>query len=427
MEMEKLYSCFLRSGGVCTDSRTLKPGQIFFALKGPNFNGNLFAKKALEMGATYTVTDEDMGLKPEQNFLVEDALKTFQELAHYHRMVWGKPVLGICGSNGKTTTKELTARVLQKIHPVFATPGNLNNHIGVPLSLLQLSEAHEFAVIELGANHPGEIAELCRIAHPNFGLITNIGKDHLEGFGTIENTAKANAELFDYLNLHYGLAFLNLDDEWNSKLEAGVKNKICFSSRSDKNELQIRLDKGFLQLATASGLQTGTQLTGWYNAENIKFAFAIGRHFGVPAADILEAIGSYLPQNNRSQWLETRRNQLILDAYNANPSSMLAALENLVMTPAEHKVAILGDMLELGSNSAAEHRLMGEWACQHPGIKFMAVGPEMKAFADACPAALYFSTKDELAEYLSKEPLNQSLILLKASRGLKLETLVEKL
>lgn len=424
MEIEPLYSCFLRSSGVNTDSRSLKPGQLFWALKGPNFNGNNFARQALEMGAAYVVVDEDVLPGEKRALKVPDSLNYLQKLAHYHRMVWGKEIIAVCGSNGKTTTKELIYRVLSTQKRVFATPGNLNNHIGVPLSLLQLKEDHEMAIIEMGANHRKEIEDLCYIAEPNSGLITNIGKDHLEGFGNIEGCAKANGELFEFLKNHLGIGFINTSDEWNLKLKSKLNRTYSFPGESDDFSCKAIPGSFFLRIKVAGFKEVETKLTGAYNFNNIACALAIGKYYGIKLDSALNAIVDYAPSNNRSQVIQSAENWIISDAYNANPSSMMAALENLLQVDANKKVAILGDMLELGKSSEKEHQMLGEWGNSQPDILFFVVGPEMKAFSKSHPSAHYFEHKADLELHLAKNKITGATILLKASRGMKLETLI---
>lgn len=397
---------------------------MFWALKGPSFNGNQFAKKALEAGAAFVVVDEETGIKDSRIIRVEAGLKGLQKLAHHHRLVWGKEIIAVCGSNGKTTTKELISRVLSTQKRVFSTPGNLNNHIGVPLCLLQLNDDHDIAVIEMGANHAREIDELSYIAEPNTGLITNIGKDHLEGFGSIEKTARANGELFDFLHVNLGLAFINTQDEWNLKLRNRLKRHFTFPEVEDDAPCRLVNQDFFLKIEIPGQPAVETRLTGSYNFHNLACALAVGKFYGIPAEKALEAVATFEPSNNRSQIVKTNRNTIISDAYNANPSSVMAALENLVALKGEKKLAILGDMLELGKDSAKEHASLGEWSIQHPEIKFWITGSEMKAFAEKNAKALYFEKKDEMEAAIHKADLHDHLILLKGSRGMKLESLL---
>lgn len=419
-----LHHYLLQSKGLNTDTRTLQPGQVFWALKGPTFNGNTFASKALEIGAAFVVVDEKAAVTDDRILLVEDGLTGLQALANYHRRAWGKEVVAVCGSNGKTTTKELISKALSVSKNVFSTPGNLNNHIGVPLSLLRLLPEHEIAVIEMGANHPGEIAELCRIAEPTTGLITNVGKDHLEGFGSVEGSAEANAELFDSLEKTLGTAFINSDDEWNQKLKNRVSRRFTFPGMSDNAPCLNVPSDFYLTIKTPNSKPTLTHLTGQYNFHNLACAVTVGRYYGVDEQLVVETLGSYIPTNNRSQVVETGRNRVISDAYNANPSSVMAALENLLSLESEKKVAILGDMLELGSDSEKEHFDLGIWAFHQTDIQFITTGREMFYFQKAYPTSLYFEQKEGLERYLHENRVLGATILLKGSRGMKMETLL---
>lgn len=421
----RIYDHFLSSTGLSTDTRSLQPGQMFWALKGPSFNGNAFATNALEMGASFVVVDEKIESTDPRILHVEDGLADLQRLANHHRKQWGKPVIAVCGSNGKTTTKELITKALSVSKSVFATPGNFNNHIGVPLSLLRLKPEHDMAVIEMGANHPGEIADLCRIAEPDSGLITNVGKDHLEGFGSIEGSAEANAELFDFLQLMGGTAFINTADEWNQKLRSRVSRTYTFPGIGDDSPCENRSQGFYLTLKTPETNAIETRLTGQYNFHNLACAVAVGKYYGLDSQKVVEALATYSPANNRSQVVETGRNRVISDAYNANPSSVLAALQNLLsLNVTERKIAILGDMLELGADSGKEHFEMGQWASQRPEIQFYVVGSEMKSFSDAFPEVPYFDRKEVLENHLSANPVSGAIVLLKGSRGMKMETLL---
>jgi len=424
MEIEPLYSSFLRSAGINTDTRTLKAGQMYWALKGPNFNGNQFAKQALDAGASFVVVDEKPGFRHPALLYVDNGLRDLQKLALHHRLVWGKEIIAVCGSNGKTTTKELIHRALSTEKKVFSTPGNLNNHIGVPLSLLMLTDEHDIAVIEMGANHAREIDDLCYIAEPNTGLITNIGKDHLEGFGTIEKTAKANGELFEFLHNHLGTAFINTQDSWNQKLKSKIKKQFTFPDPGDNFTCEWVENQFYLTIKTPQTEPKETHLTGLYNFNNVAAALAVAAYYGIDSKKAMDAVCAYAPGNNRSQIIKTDHNLVISDAYNANPSSVMAALENLVSMKSGAKMAILGDMLELGKVSANEHRELGEWASNHPDIEWIATGKEMKAFAMGCPAANYFELKPELEAFLAAKKPKDTTILLKGSRGMKLETLL---
>ena len=426
MEIEPLYSAFLRSSGVNTDSRSLKPGQMFWALKGPNFNGNQFARKALELGAAFVVLDEETGIRDNRILKVKEGLKDLQKLAHHHRLVWGKEVIGICGSNGKTTTKELIYRALSTEKNVFSTFGNLNNHIGVPLSLLMLRPEHDIAVIEIGANHTHEIEDLCYIAEPNSGLITNVGKDHLEGFKTVKNTANANGELFDFLHDNLGTAFINTSDEWNLVLQSKIQKKFTYPKPEDNEQIRLEESDFFLRITYKEETAT-TKLTGKYNFNNLATALAVSSYYKIDPKKALDAVSSYEPSNNRSQVVKTEKNTVISDAYNANPSSVMAALENLSEAKADKKIAILGDMMELGKDSVREHAALGDWAKNNPQIKFIVAGKEMKAFHAKYPSSVYFEYKENLHEYVAQLNPEGELILLKGSRAMKLETLLSYL
>jgi UDP-N-acetylmuramoyl-tripeptide--D-alanyl-D-alanine ligase len=360
MTIEELYNLYLQSRLVSTDSRKILPGSIFFALKGENFNGNLFAMQAIEQGALAAIVDE----KPAPYagiHQVDDVLTTLQQLAAYHRKQLGIPILAITGSNGKTTTKELCKAVLSKKFRVYATTGNLNNHIGVPLTLLAMNETVELGIVEMGANHPGEIRDLCAIASPDMGVITNVGKAHLEGFGSLEGVARAKGELFEYLRANHKTIFINDGNEFVRKLVPesyipvihynGETGPLVITKKSNPFlEIEIRVsNKDYL---------LKTNLLGGYNAENVLAAFSVGIYEGVAQGDIKDAIESYTPQNNRSQFIESGKNRLFMDAYNANPSSMFAAIDEFLLTRQDKKLLILGEMKEVGDSSYYEHKAL---------------------------------------------------------------------
>ncbi|MBR2025797.1 MAG: UDP-N-acetylmuramoyl-tripeptide--D-alanyl-D-alanine ligase [Alistipes sp.] len=416
--MERLYTAFTNSTGVITDSRKIEVGALFFALHGASFDGNNYAIAALEQGASAAVIDRKDILEnnpdyAEQLLLVEDTLQALQALAREHRRRLAIPIVAIAGSNGKTTTKELVSRVLAEKFEVSTTKGNLNNHIGVPLTLLAMSNETEFGVVEMGASAQGEIALLCSIAEPNYGILTNIGLSHLEGFGGVEGIRKGKGELFDHLNEIGGRAFIPEEDA-----------TLC-AMAAEREDLAVE----YYSRAIAEGFKSN--LTGDYNRFNIAAAVEVGRYFGVADERIAEAILSFSPDNNRSQAVKTERNLLVVDCYNANPSSMEVALDNIATMEAEHKVLILGDMLELGEWSEEAHInilrkadgianriiLVGkEFAKAHT-----IVGEELES-----EYALYPTTAEALAA-LDKEPINGCLVLLKGSRGIKLEVLIDKL
>lgn len=426
MELAQLYDKFLASTGICTDTRKLKKGNLFFALKGPNFNANRMAAQALEQGASAAVIDEPEFDKGTGYILVSDGLEALQALANYHRKQLDIPVLAITGSNGKTTTKELTRNVLATKYKVLATQGNLNNHIGVPLTLLSIDKEIELAIVEMGANHVGEIATLCRIAEPTHGLITNIGKAHLEGFGGIEGVIRGKTELYQWLTSHNGTVFVNsgsdiLLDIANKSIEDPV-----FYPKSG-NYLSVRLIEAKPQIVfeNEKGKLITTALGGVYNFENIATALCVGKYFEVDMDRADEAVANYSPDNNRSQVLEHNDNRIIMDAYNANPTSMKAALENLGSLGATNKIAILGDMLELGNESEEEHRQVGVLTMELGLELTILCGPHMVSASKANPNALYFENKASLNEYLKNQYWRGKTILLKGSRGMGLESLLE--
>jgi UDP-N-acetylmuramoyl-tripeptide--D-alanyl-D-alanine ligase len=429
-----LYSHYVAAGGqVSTDSRQPQPGTLFFALNGPSFRGAAFAPQALEKGARHAVVDDaDLAATdPARYTFAPDPLLALQELAHHHRQQFDVPVLAITGSNGKTTTKELLTAVLAQKFRVLATIGNLNNHIGVPLTLLRLRQGeHDFAVIEMGANHQGEIAAYCEWARPTHGLITNIGKAHLEGFGGPEGVAKGKGELFNFLARTDGTAFVNTLDPKLPGLAAAVAKRLTFPNATDNYAATLLAADPAVVMRLSDGTDVAAQLTGDYNFPNLAAAAAVGRHFGIATDKVAKALAHYNPQNNRSQLLRTAHNDLLLDAYNANPSSMAAALRSFAARPAaagQPKLAILGDMFELGDDSAAEHRQLGQLLAELNLPAVLLIGPEMKAAAEAAGQAHHFSTKAEAAEWLKQQPIRGQQVLVKGSRGMALETLVELL
>ncbi|MDX9906313.1 MAG: UDP-N-acetylmuramoyl-tripeptide--D-alanyl-D-alanine ligase, partial [Bacteroidales bacterium] len=345
---EEIYALFQKYPGISTDSRDIRPGNLFFAIRGANFDGNRFANDALNIGAAYAIVDDPASVSNDRSILVEDVLGTLQEIARIHRSGIKAKVIGITGSNGKTTTKELIARVLSAGFNTLSTKGNLNNHIGVPLTILSITPDTEFAIVEMGANHPGEIAALCQIVRPDYGIITNIGKAHLEGFGSFEGVIRAKSELYDFLRNTGGIALVNQDDPLLMKLSAGLQTINYGSGKDARCNGQIIKQTPFLSLEWSAGNKSGTtvtKLTGAYNFGNILAAICTGVTFGIEPQSIDDAVSAYVPDNNRSQWLKTRFNTLILDAYNANPSSMSAALMNFDTLEGKSKAAILGDMM----------------------------------------------------------------------------------
>lgn len=432
MQIEELYQYFLKSSGVSTDTRNISPNSIFFALKGANFNGNTFSRKALESGATMAIVDETPDQPDERIVLVKDVLKTLQQLASYHRKKVSATIIGLTGSNGKTTTKELMAAVLRKKFRVHATAGNLNNHIGVPLTLLSMPSGTEIAIIEMGANQPDDIKELCEIAAPDCGLITNIGNAHLQGFGNREGVIRAKSQLFDHLRKKDGLVFVNSSDPTIAALSEGMKS-FRYSSGSEPGDITGKLCGRDLKISFEwkhddfnSG-EIQTQMTGGYNLPNLLAAVSAGKYFGVEKHLISEALREYEPRNNRSQIKETEKNILILDAYNANPSSVAAALNDFARIHSTKKYIVLGDMLELGTESSRAHAEILD-LIQQLALTGIVVGPEFKkATENLSTAVIAFESTDAAARFLQKETLSGLHILIKGSRSMQLEKLVPEL
>lgn len=430
MSIAELYILFRQSTGVCTDTRQIGAGNIFFALKGDHFDGNQFAIKALEAGARYAVVDASAAVLDERFILVNDVLSCLQDLATYHRQQFDIPLIAITGSNGKTTTKELVSAVMESHYPVHYTKGNFNNHIGVPLTLLAMPLTTEVAVIEMGANHRGEIAMLCRIARPTHGLITNIGKAHLEGFGGLEGVKAGKGELFDYLSQYNGMAFINKEEPFLSEMAQDVKIKLFYKQEDQPGLFAFQLldDSHFLQVAFKDYDHRETvvesQLVGTYNFYNIMTAIAIGVYFKVPAKRIKQAIEAYVPQNNRSQLMQWEGHTILLDAYNANPTSMEHALQSFSKRKEARKMAILGDMLELGPTSEEEHLRIATLA-KEITPQLVLVG---KAFA--LPAKkldlTHFENVMALRARFMEQTFDDHLILVKASRGIGLERLFKQ-
>ena len=428
MDIKSLYKLFLQSEGVTTDTRTCAPGLMFFALKGASFNGNEFALQALEKGCTHAVVDEDVNTTDERVIKVDDVLTTLQELAAEHRRHFDKPVLQITGTNGKTTTKELTAAVISTTYDTLFTQGNLNNHIGVPLTLLKLKPQHTFAIIETGANHPGEIDTLSRIVNPDCGLITNVGKAHLEGFGSFEGVIRTKTELYRHLegSSPKRITFLNGDNEILTK-HATKLDKVTYGTPGHGYDIEGEVIEcaPFLRFRWRKAGQdwhdVTTQLIGAYNIDNALAAIAVGTHFHVPADKVDEALEAYHPTNSRSELRKTESNTLIVDAYNANASSMKVAIDNfnLIQLNGEKKVAILGDMRELGDDSQKEHATVIEQALTCHFEQIWLVGSEFQKAAEKFDAdnVLTFPTVEEVKNKLQNEPLHDHIVLIKGSNG----------
>ena len=416
---DHLYSLYQACTGVSTDSRTVGQGHLFFGLSGPTFNGSQYAAMALEKGAKYAVVDDAAFATDPRIFLVDDSLQALQDVARHHRAQFMGAVVGITGSNGKTTTKELVNAVLSKKYRTFATKGNFNNHIGVPLTILQWDDQTELAIVEMGANHQGEIALLSSIARPTHGLITNIGHAHTEGFGGIEGVLRGKSELFDFLRQSGGTPFINLLDERLKHMTKRFEKPMTYPM----DGLSVLPNPEYLHV-NWHGRTIKTQLTGSYNFPNVAAAIALGVHFGVSESDIISAIEAYVPENQRSQLIKKRDLTIIMDAYNANPDSMRGALQNLAQF-AGHKVAIIGDMNEL-ENSDEEHRTLGKFIADLGIDEVLLVGEKIRPALEHLPKAKHFSST---ANLLAANSLQQasSTILLKASRTIKLEQVLEKL
>lgn len=422
-----IFSTFLKAGKVCTDSRNLDPDALFFCLRGERFNGNLFAQSALEAGCPLVVCDEDLGIQNDRLVLVDDSLRALQHLALDYRRLFRIPVLAITGSNGKTTTKELIRDVLLRRFNVHATSGNLNNHIGIPLTLLSMPRDTTFAVIEMGANHQREIASYCEYTEPDHGLITNIGKAHLEGFGGIEGVKKGKRELYDYLAAQRGVIFANIELPELREITAGMAiqefglhsggQTLINVEDSEQLSFALQLDSGYRK----DRIQT--QLAGQYNLWNVAAAVAIGRYFGVDPDEIAHAISAYVPDNNRSQLTRTASNEVILDAYNANPTSMAYSLRSLASSKNRTPFFIVGDMRELGEEGPQEHRIILELAASLR-LEGIAVGELFHSAGSAYPT---FTTIEEAKAFLRDHPVSDRLILLKGSRAMKMESLLDNL
>jgi UDP-N-acetylmuramoyl-tripeptide--D-alanyl-D-alanine ligase len=429
MKIEELYKIYLQSRLVSTDSRKISPGSIFFALKGENFNGNQFALQAIEQGSLAAIVDEEPATTHTGIYRVDDVLTTLQKLAAFHRKQIGIPILAITGSNGKTTTKELCKAVLSKKFNVYATTGNLNNHIGVPLTLLAMNDQVELGIVEMGANHPGEIRNLCAIACPDMGVITNVGKAHLEGFGSLEGVALAKGELFEHLRANHKTIFINDGNEYVRKLVPDSYTPVIHYNSESGARVINKKSNPFLELDINVSNQNyllKTNLLGGYNAENVLAAFCVGTHMGVAPGDIKDAIESYKPQNNRSQFIESGKNRLFMDAYNANPSSMIAAVDEFLLTGEDKKLLILGEMREVGDSSYKEHKALIDHLKEKNVELAICIGKSFET-AIAGTGYTYFETVEQLIGYLKDRPLAGHYILIKGSRANKLENLLQVL
>ncbi len=422
-----LYEIYKSYPQVQTDTRQLKKGDLYFALKGPNFNGNEFALQALEQGAAYAIVDEPVDASEQLQkriLLVEDVLTSLQAIAKFHRAQFNIPFIAITGSNGKTTTKELVAAVLSSHYTIYTTKGNLNNHIGVPLTLLSIQKDAQFAIIEMGANHLKEIESYCSYTLPTHGMITNCGKAHLEGFGSEEGVRKGKGELFDYLRAHQGTVFLMQDFDYLVKMTQGISNIIGYGKEHGQIQANAIDHNGMLTVQIKKGIEIDsiqTHLVGNYNLPNVLAAVAIGHHFKVPNDKIKMAIENYIPSNSRSQLLNWNNNEVILDAYNANPSSMKLAVENFARMNKQNKMVCLGGMRELGADTLMEHQMLIDQLKQTNWKNVLLVGSEFKPCDHNF---LYFDTVLEAKAWLQAQELKGYTLLIKGSRGIQMEQLI---
>lgn len=427
--MEELYSLFKKSLGVSTDTRNIKKGMMFFALKGENFDANNFVDNALQAGASVVVTQNKNYINKPNCYYCEDVLVTLQGLAAFHRTKLKCPIIAITGTNGKTTTKELTREALSCVGNVLATQGNLNNHIGVPLTLLSIDDSVDFAIVEMGANHPKEINFLCNIARPDFGLITNIGKAHLEGFGSYEGVVRTKCELYDFLFENKGVAFVNEDESILSEKSCSL-NKISYSRQILSFTPISKQDSLYVSFSFTEGENkylVNSNFCGEYNFPNFLSAIAVAKHFGADLKCVAKKLSDYVPSNNRSQVMRTSKNTLIVDAYNANPSSMRVALDSFHAADVKNKIVFLGDMRELGDDSILEHLKILEILQKYNFEKCFLVGSQFGASKENYPNFTYFQTIDEAVSALSIMNISDSFVLVKGSRGIKTEKIIDVL
>ena len=425
MKIESLYEIFLQHPSIQTDSRKIKAGDLFFALKGPNFNGNEFAEQSLRQGAAYAIVDEPVKKPNEKILLTNDVLKTLQLLARHHRRQFKVPFIAITGSNGKTTTKELVHAVLSSSFKTYTTQGNLNNHIGIPLTILQVKKDAEMAVIEMGANHLGEIASYCQYTLPTHGIITNCGKAHLEGFGGIEGVRKGKGELYDFLRETGGTVFVMWDYDYLRDMSKGITTIIKYGTKEADFTGTVSHAEPFLKVAMSNGVnvpEIDTQLVGDYNLPNVLVAVAVGHYFGVADDKIKKSIEEYTPSNSRSQLVNWNSNHIILDAYNANPSSMKLAIENFAHLHAENKVLLLGGMAELGKESIKEHQSIVELIQQYKWKDVALVGGDFEKINHPFKK---FSNSLEAGKWLKGLSLNNAYLLVKGSRSMQMEKVIE--
>ena len=425
MKIEDIYKIYQQYSSIQTDTRKLQKDDLFFALKGPNFNGNQFAKQALDSGSAYVVADEPVGFDNEKIIYVNDVLETLQQLAKYHREQFSIPFIAITGSNGKTTTKELLHEVLTTTYITYTTKGNLNNHIGIPLTILKIKPDAEMAVIEMGANHLQEIAGYCEYAKPTHGLITNIGKAHLEGFGGEEGVKKGKGELFEYLKNHGGTIFVNTDDAAVYDLGRSLNNVVFYGSKSQNAKGEIAKNDPFIEvkIEDKNSFTIQTNLVGAYNLPNVLAAVCVGKYFKIRVEKIKGAIENYQPSNSRSQLIQRGSNSIILDAYNANPGSMKAAIENFAKMKGDKKVLLLGSMMELGIESNKEHAAIISLIDQHQWNSVVLVG---KNFGEIKNYYINFENADQAKDWLKDQQFENAQLLIKGSRSMQMEKVLEQ-
>lgn len=421
MNIEQLYAVFLQHPNISTDTRKIQSGDLYFALKGPSFDGNQFVQNALDAGARYCIADNHHLEKHEQVIVVEDVLTTLQQLAGYHRDQFNIPFIAITGSNGKTTTKELLHAVLSTHYKTYTTEGNLNNHIGIPLTLLKVKQDAEMAIVEMGANHQLEIKSYCEYAKPTHGLITNCGKAHLEGFGSIEGVKKGKGELYDYLLENNGTAFVNAAFDYLVEMSKCISKVITYGNAQTQFYGEAEPGTETLRVKMQNGALIQTQLAGDYNLHNVLAAYAVGASFNVEEENIINAIENYVPGNHRSQWMDWKNNRVLLDAYNANPASMQVAIENFSKVAADRKILALGSMKEMGADSDAEHQNLLNKIAGYKWDAIILVGKEFKNI----PAHVhYFDTSEEAGKWLQSQNFINTYILVKGSRGSKMEKIL---
>lgn len=425
MQTTQLYKVYLAYPSIQTDTRKLKAGDLFFALKGPNYNGNLFARHALDAGAAYAIVDELTDWKDERIIKVEDVLIALQELALHHRKQFTIPFIAITGSNGKTTSKELIHEVLSTCFKTYTTTGNLNNHIGIPLTILKVKADAEMAVVEMGANHLNEIAEYCNYTLPTHGIITNCGKAHLEGFGGIEGVKKGKGELYDFLRANNGTAFVFWDYDYLREMSRGISSVKTYGTKDAEITGAIKTSSTFLEVSITNGAHIDilkTHLIGSYNLPNVLLAVAVGKYFNVSDEKIKAALENYIPDNSRSQMIEKGNNKIILDAYNANPTSMAAAIENFAKMKGDDKVLLLGGMMELGDESEKEHAAIVAIIDKYQWKAVVLVGGD---YSKLPHRYINFSTSPEAKAWLQQQQFSNTQLLVKGSRSMQMEKVVE--